>query len=299
VNCTIIIPTKDRPAGLRAAVASAFSALPAGGQVLVVDDGTSPPATRTLAAMTGPAPDVIDNPGPSGAAAARNLGARHARGDVLFFLDDDDAMLPDYPERILAALQGPAQSACFGFSAMRCGNRLVSKRLPEGMIAPDAPIGERLAGLGMGFWIRRGTFEAMGGIDASLSVNEDTEFFLRLAAEGVPGWYSPRPGVRIRPTEARTGGDLASLTSRSRAADRAAAFEHILTRHADFLRAHPAQRLAFARRVVKYRVRADGLGAARGFIRAQESGRASLAGDALRWWLLSLLSARVSRRDRA
>jgi hypothetical protein len=193
----------------------------------------------------------------------------HVQAEIVFFLDDDDIMLPDYPARILAALNGPGGAARFGFSSVLRGERLVGKRLAEGMIPPDAPLSERLAGLGMGFWIRREKFVEMGGIDAGLAVNEDTEFYLRLAAQAVPGWYSQAPGVRIRPAPAAARGDLDSLTGRSRATERAAAFERILSRHAQFLEHHPALRRNILRRVIKYRVRAGEPGAARAAVKVE------------------------------
>lgn len=264
VTCAIIIPTRDRPAGLRAAVASALAALPPGGRVVVVDDGSDPPAGPGLAEFAAAPVETVVNQGPHGAAAARNFGMRACDAEIVFFLDDDDTMEPDYPARILAALAGPGRAARFGFSAMQRGRRVVGKRLDPGMIPPEAPLSERLAGLGMGFWIRRATFLEVGGIDAALPVNEDTEFFLRLAAQGVPGWYSPAPGVRIRPAPAAgLPSELDSLTRRSRAAERAGAFEHILTRHARFLENHPALRRMFLRRVIKYRIRAGEPEAAR------------------------------------
>lgn len=294
MTCAIIIPTKDRPEGLRAAVSSAVAALPPNGRVVVVDDGSSVPATSSLAKFDEAPVEVIKNPGPRGAAAARNFGVGHVNSETIFFLDDDDVMLPGYPASIAAALEGPGACARFGFSAIQRGDRVSGKHLDEGIIPADTPLSERLAGLGMGFWIRRDTFQDLGGIEESLTVNEDTEFYLRLAANGLVGWYSQTPGVSIRPPASSGQGDLGSVTDRSSAAERAAAFEKILTRHYSFLQRHPAQRRAFARRVVKYRVRAGETSAARAFICDQPNGRTALRLGALGWRALGLLAVRKS-----
>ena len=294
MTCAIIIPTKDRPEGLRAAVSSAVAALPPNGHVVVVDDGSSVPAASSVAEFDYAPVDVIENPGPHGASAARNFGVAQVNAETIFFLDDDDVMLPDYPARVLAALEGPGACAHFGFSAIQRGDKIKGKNLNDGIMPAEVPLSERLAGLGMGFWIRRDTFQDVGGIEESLTVNEDTEFYLRLAANGLVSWYSQTPGVSIRPPTSNGQGDLDSVTNRSSAAERATAFEKILTRHQSFLQHHPAQRRAFARRVVKYRVRAWGINSARAFIRCQPSGRTSLLLNALGWRASGLLTRRKS-----
>ena len=258
--CDVVIPTRDRPAALRGAVASALAALPcASAGVIVVDNASRPPASEALAKIRDPRLRIVVNPGPHGPAAARNFGVAQSRAATVFFLDDDDALLPDYIARIEARRVGRARAARFGFAAMRRGRRVIGARR-SGPLDAATPLRRRLAGLGMGVWIERALFEEIGGIDTALDVNEDTEFFLRLAAAGAEGWYSAEPGVVIRPGVA--AGELASITDRSDPAIRAAAFDYILTRHGDFLNAHPRTRRHLMRRVIKYRARAGDRAAA-------------------------------------
>lgn len=264
--CDVIIPTKDRPAGLRAAAASALAALPPdGGGVIVVDNNSTPPAAETLLDISDPRLSIVVNPGPHGPAASRNLGVAQSRAATIYFLDDDDTLLPDYIVRVERRRAGLAHSARFGFAAMRRGRRVIGARRSRTLDAAT-PLRHRLAGLGMGVWIERALFELIGGIDTALDVNEDTEFFLRLAAAGVPGWYCSDPGVVIRPGAA--AGELESITDRTDPATRAAAFEHILARHAEFLAGQPSTKQAFVQRVVRYHARAGDMDAARSFLSA-------------------------------
>lgn len=45
---SFIIPTKNRPEGIRRAVASVLAAMPEDGEVIVVDDASDPPAMLAL-----------------------------------------------------------------------------------------------------------------------------------------------------------------------------------------------------------------------------------------------------------
>lgn len=84
------------------------------------------PATKTetlpqcLAAVAAAAegPDeviVIDSPGEAGPAAARNIGAGRATGDIVAFLDADVLVRPDVFTRMRAAFQAePELTAIFG-----------------------------------------------------------------------------------------------------------------------------------------------------------------------------------------
>lgn len=83
---SVIIPTIGRPGVL----ARCLAALPAASpdhQIIVVDD-RSDGGSAALPADLPLGVEVIRSGG-AGAAAARNAGARHARGEILLFLDDD------------------------------------------------------------------------------------------------------------------------------------------------------------------------------------------------------------------
>jgi glycosyltransferase involved in cell wall biosynthesis len=81
-------------------------------ELIVVDDGStddSPARARAAGAH------VIATEGGRGPAAARNLGAHAATGDLLFFVDADVALHPDALRRAVLAFQSdPDLDACFG-----------------------------------------------------------------------------------------------------------------------------------------------------------------------------------------
>src|SRR5579859_2025210 len=83
-------------------------------ELIVVDDGStdaSPAAARAAGARL----LAMPAPGGHGPAAARNLGARTAAGDFIFFVDADVAVHADALRLALLAFQAdPALEACFG-----------------------------------------------------------------------------------------------------------------------------------------------------------------------------------------
>lgn len=98
---SIVVTTKDRPALAQRAVASALSQNTVPIEVIVVDDGSEPPFDTSY-----PEVKVIRLEEPSGVCAARNIGLKAARGELITFLDDDDELLPHMAEESLRALDG-------------------------------------------------------------------------------------------------------------------------------------------------------------------------------------------------
>jgi glycosyltransferase involved in cell wall biosynthesis len=89
---SVIIPTYNRRAFLDKALQSVLAQRMADYEVTVVDDGSdddTPIFLSRLGSTVRVFSDVNQGPG-----AARNLGAYHATGDYLAFLDSDDLLFP-------------------------------------------------------------------------------------------------------------------------------------------------------------------------------------------------------------
>ncbi|MGI8731440.1 MAG: glycosyltransferase family 2 protein, partial [Solirubrobacteraceae bacterium] len=99
---SVVVATRDRPAALESCLL-ALSRQSVALEIVVVDDGSADARAVAGAVRLG-APDarVVTGAG-RGPAAARNLGARAARGAIVCFTDDD--CLPDrrWAERLAAA----------------------------------------------------------------------------------------------------------------------------------------------------------------------------------------------------
>jgi GT2 family glycosyltransferase len=94
---SLIIVTKGRPEALRAALRSVACALPANGEVIVVDGDPDRSAADPLAELRLAYPDVAARylGSEPGMTLQRNKGIDAARGDVVVFIDDDCTVEPD------------------------------------------------------------------------------------------------------------------------------------------------------------------------------------------------------------
>lgn len=194
---SIIIPTHHRPDLLIRAVGSTLSSCAASDEVLVVAD-RDPGARAVLARWTDdPRVKVLDNTGQGGASDARNLGVAAATGDTVLFLDDDDALVPGYADRVRAITTA---SWGFGSQIVRhdgAENTALTLRpdLKGGVAGEWVPFRRKMAALSAGLWLRKSLFNAVGGLSCDQRLDEDTDLCCRLLAAGHPPWIDPQPAV--------------------------------------------------------------------------------------------------------
>lgn len=100
VTVSIVVPVYNGEAELERCLAGIGASVMAPLEVIVVDDGSTD-GSRAVAERFGAR--VLGTGGRGGPAKARNLGAREAKGDVLFFLDADVVAQPDSVGRVAAA----------------------------------------------------------------------------------------------------------------------------------------------------------------------------------------------------
>jgi GT2 family glycosyltransferase/glycosyltransferase involved in cell wall biosynthesis len=108
---SIVIPNKDRAGLLRACLGSIFArtAYPAY-EVVIVDTGTTDPDTLALYAelRADPRVRIVDLSGPFNWSRANNVGAAHARGELLLFLNNDtEALHPDWLDELAGWAERP------------------------------------------------------------------------------------------------------------------------------------------------------------------------------------------------
>ena len=155
-------------------------------EVLVVDD-VSTDNTAALAEEMGAR--VLIMPENGGPGAARNLAAREATGDVLWFVDSDVIAWPGGAERIRAAMADPTVHAVFGsYDEEPAGQQWISK-YKNLTHRYHHQIANREAST---FWagcgaVRKEPFLAIGGFDVEtyrVPSIEDIELGYRICSNG-------------------------------------------------------------------------------------------------------------------
>lgn len=99
---SVIVPNYNYEKTLAACLDAVFAQTHQPFEVIVVDDGSTD-RSREIAASY-PC-RVVKGAGNRGVSAARNIGAREARGEILFFLDSDVALRPDAVANALRVLR--------------------------------------------------------------------------------------------------------------------------------------------------------------------------------------------------
>jgi GT2 family glycosyltransferase len=152
-----------------------------------------------------PTVTLIDTLRPVAAAVARNLGAQHATGDTLLFIDSDCIAALDLIERLLPHLASGRHVICGGVTIddvsywTRCDNLLVFAEILD-----SAPAGTRATIPSLNLTIRRELFLAMGGFDERFpgAAGEDLDFGLRLRRQGQALHFEPMARITHRPARA-------------------------------------------------------------------------------------------------
>jgi glycosyltransferase involved in cell wall biosynthesis len=190
---SVVIPTRDRPALLAAALESVRRQGHPSLEVLVVNDGTAHPGPALEA--SGLAGRIVQAPEP-GQVPARNHAQREARGRVVAMLDDDDRWADGHLERLLPALERGAVLAYAGtvLEVYRGGQleRAEPFAIPQrpDLLRVTNPIVASAAAY------RRDLHDEVGWLDETLPFYWDWDWYLRVSAthpiapvEGVGALY--------------------------------------------------------------------------------------------------------------
>jgi glycosyltransferase involved in cell wall biosynthesis len=92
---SVVVPVFNRPEQAVSAINSARSQTHSEIEIIVVDDGSSIDMSLVERTVSGDPKVKLLRQENKGAAAARNLGLTHARGEYVAFLDSDDLFLPE------------------------------------------------------------------------------------------------------------------------------------------------------------------------------------------------------------
>jgi len=157
-------------------------------EVLLIDDGSTDPATTTILDSLAPHPRLrVFRTTNQGVARARNFGIGQATGAYILPLDADDRILPEYVARAAAILDANPGVAFVGchyrtFGLRQSEYRPAAYRLPDMLVENVAPVTSLF---------RRCVWEEVGGYCPELNSIEDWDLWIGMLERGYRGEVVP------------------------------------------------------------------------------------------------------------
>jgi glycosyltransferase involved in cell wall biosynthesis len=165
IRLSIIVPVYNNPQDLRECLSALIASSNPASEIIVVDDASTDDTASVATQMGARVLRLAKNSGP---AAARNYGARHAQGDILFFVDADVIIAPDVVSRVgVLFTERPDLAAVFGsYDARPRAKGIVSqyRNLLHHFIHQNGSPEASTFWAGCGA-IRRSVFQDLGGFD--------------------------------------------------------------------------------------------------------------------------------------
>jgi len=202
--CSIIVPTHERPAALERCLAALvrLDYPPARFEVIVIDDGSQTDPGEAVARFKNDLAITLLLQPRKGPAAARNAGARKARGELLAFTDDDCEPDPGWLRALAARFTAEGPQAFGGRTINALPDNLYSE-------ASQALVDDLYAGYGAqppgarfftsnNMAVPAEPFHAVGGFDPAFSspAGEDRDFSERWLLRGSRLVHVPEALVR-------------------------------------------------------------------------------------------------------
>ncbi|HEV8430617.1 MAG TPA: glycosyltransferase [Pyrinomonadaceae bacterium] len=205
---TVIIPTFNRLQWIAVCLDSIKRQTYPHIETLVIDDGSTDGTVEWLKSQ----PDysfvrVHEQPKNGGASVARNDGIRLAQGELITFIDSDDALLPNHVETAINIFRNHPQTGLFC-----CDSTIIDS---EGQVLFDGrtwhqiqselrkhPVQSGFRSLSNifefshifpGFTLPKAVFEKIGYFDQSIFPMDDYDLSLRVAGAGYGVYYCNEP----------------------------------------------------------------------------------------------------------
>jgi GT2 family glycosyltransferase len=194
---SVVVPTRDRPVLLDAALRCLVASLGEQDELIVVDSGSTDPAPVWNVARSHGARLLVANA--PGASRARNLGWQQATHHQIGFIDDDIMVWPDWADELATALAAhPDAAFVSGRIKLPPNQGTLSLAVMDWPTPTELDIRTRgMLGHSANLGMHRTVLSVLGGFDEAMGpgarwpAGEDSDLLDRSLATGAHGWYTP------------------------------------------------------------------------------------------------------------
>lgn len=195
-SVSVVIPMYNREEKISRSLDSVFSQTRIGNilEIIVVDDGSSDNSVSVVKEYSNKHTDikiVIIEQKNSGPSAARNRGMEEAKGDLIAFLDSDDAWLPDKIEKQLQIFDSFEDAGLVGGNFSKEPLKILFKKIKtlhkatlQELLLKSFPVTPSVV-------IKREIYNKIGGFDESIRCYEDCDYFQTICAIGYGYYFIP------------------------------------------------------------------------------------------------------------
>lgn len=192
---SVITPCHNAAEFVGETIASVLAQTHGAVEHILVDDASSDGSWAILAGFAGLHPArirAIRLPANLGGSHARNRGVEDARGDYLMFLDADDLIAPGTLAALVAAVkERPNSLAVCGWRRLKRVNGAWTPAPADAPLPPESSDAALRGWLDGSAWVppcallwRRDAYQATGGWDETLTLNDDGDLAMRALAGG-------------------------------------------------------------------------------------------------------------------
>ncbi|MBB6450426.1 glycosyltransferase involved in cell wall biosynthesis [Geomicrobium halophilum] len=203
---SVIIPTRNRVNMLKQAVNSVLNQTHQNLELFIVDEASTDHTPEYMKSINDPRVHCIFHQEPKGGNVARNNGFKHAKGNYIAFLDDDDVWAKTKLEKQYLAFEKHPE-----VGLVSCNNLVVdaddnvqrlSKRGNNKLFDHDEALKKILIGNFIGGasfpLIRRKCFEDVDGFQDHLKSAQETNLYLRMIHAGYSVYICKDPLLLYR-----------------------------------------------------------------------------------------------------
>ncbi len=187
---SVVVPTYNRPQGLKTALESILKQTYGNLEVLVVNDSEEEESVKNvIAGFNDPRLYYLRNKRTKGANGARNTGILNSHGSLIAFMDDDDEWLPDKLQNQVDYLSDHTNHVGLfsAFEIYESGKWQVKKQKISSLSLRDCLLNTISIGSSSSLLFRREIFDTAGLWDESLVRQQDKELLVRILVHGTIG----------------------------------------------------------------------------------------------------------------